>query len=220
MKKLEYISIATFLIGIIIKMLHWKAADITLLIGCSAFLIVSLTHFIKKISSNASNAFVHLSYSLWTIYLLFRLLYWPGGPILILGMRLIFILPLVVSINSLILHILYKTKVGLPQIGLIIFTGFSIWLSYLQSYHVFYFFYLNPVVHHYTRESDAISWDRYSWFLYISNKDNEAVIANAFAIYALKNSGDKYTEIEQLVIKKLLDEHRYHIINKDWKSFP
>lgn len=220
MKRVEFLSLIVFLIGIIIKILHWKAADLILLIGCATFLIISLIHFVKNISSNSPKAFLYLSFSLWTVYLLFRLLYWPGGPILILGFRLIFLVPFAVSISCLALHVHYKTRIRLPQIIFMLYFGFSIWLSYLQSYHVFYFFYLNPVVHHYTRDSDIGSWDRYSWFLYISNKDNDAIIANAFAQNALKNSGNKYTEIERLEIKEILDEHRYHILNKDWKSFP
>ncbi|OYU95799.1 MAG: hypothetical protein CFE21_11720 [Bacteroidetes bacterium B1(2017)] len=219
MKIIERISLLLFLIGIAFKLLHWAGADIILLVGCAIFFSVSLIHFFKNIRNNIAYSFLYLSFSLWIIYFLFRLLYWPGGPSILFGFKLVFFVPFFVSIAWFALQLQSKTRFRLPQFMLIAFFLFSWSISYRQSDEFYYFFYLNPVLNKTSREYNYRSWDKYSWFLYNVKKQEEAIEANTKAQEALDKQLNLFEDPITKEYSTILKQHRQLILDHTWRSF-
>jgi hypothetical protein len=217
-KKLQIIAWISLLLGLIMKFPHYPGASLLLLIGTLLLFIHSILFFIKNIKTNLPDSFLHFAFSIWTVYLLCRIKYWSCGP-MILGYSLMFIISVVISITALILYFRDKTKIALPQILLIIYFLFSVWVSFIHSDKIYYFFNLNEITQMENRNENYKSWDKYSWFLYIDEKQDEALNANLNAQQIieekLKISQDEYLLNELNIIK----EHNVLIQNKNWIDY-
>jgi hypothetical protein len=70
------------------------------------------------------------------------------------------------------------------------------------------------------RDTDYNSWDRYSWFLYIVNKQDEALEANHKAQKAMEEYL-KTTHDENAVYElELIKQHEQQIKEKNWTTPP
>lgn len=219
MKKLQIIAWSIFFIGILLKLFHFPFASQMLILGTLLLVIHSLIYFGKNANTNLANSFLHLTFAFMTAYVLFRIQYWSCGP-MILGYSLFFLLVLVIFIICLVLHVTHKPKFRVPQLILLLYFLFFYILSFTHSYDIYYFVYLNPVLNGESREINYHSWDKYSWFLYIAGKKEEALEANYKAEEAIKNSlkigGDNLT-IEYEALIKL---HQQQILDGNWTIHP
>jgi|GEM_PF-1042665 len=171
MKKIQIIAWTTFLIGIVFKFLHYPGASLLLLLGALLLFIHSIIYLCKNAKTNLPISFLHLSYSILTIYVLFRFQYWPGCSLL-------FLIGFFVTVFCFFLLFKNKTQFKLPQIFLVVYFVFFFVLSFTHSYKIYYLFNLNTVLNGEARETNYKSWDEYSWFLYIANKQDEVLEAN------------------------------------------
>jgi hypothetical protein len=131
----------------------------------------------------------------------------------------VFFVPFLVSIAWFALQLQSKTRFRLPQFVLSAFFLFSWFISYTQSDGFYYFFYLNPVLNESSREYDFRAWDKYSWFLYIVKKQDEAIEANTKAQEAVDKQLKLYEGPIAKEYSKIIKQHRQLILDHNWRSF-
>lgn len=219
MKKLHLTSWSIFIIGILFKLFHFPGTGLLLSLGTLLLLIHSIIYLIKNWTKDLPTSILLLSFSFWTISLLTRIQYWSIGPI-ILGFPILFIVSIILSITYFILLINYKIKIGIKQILLIGYILFSFELAYIHSDQIHYFFRLNTILNNDSRNYDYAAWDKYSWFLYIRNKQEEAIQANEKAQQAI-NLCLKQNKNDQRAIQYIIkiEQHKKQIKNKNWTSY-
>lgn len=150
---------------------------------------------------------------------MFRLQYWPCGTV-ILGCPLLFIMVLLLTISYFVLLFTVKTKLKFPQIFLIVYFVFSLVLSYTHSDRIYYFFNLNSVLNEESRNTNYHSWDKYSWFLYLAHKQDEAIEANQNAQKAAEEHLKIIPDRETLQYLTIIIQHRPQIQDENWPSWP
>ncbi|MEZ4805785.1 MAG: hypothetical protein R2852_09955, partial [Bacteroidia bacterium] len=101
---------------------------------------------------------------------------------------LLLVIALIVVFNFLRLKFKEKTAFKRPELLLALYISFILLLSFTHSHKIYYFFNLNTILNEESRETNYMAWDKYSWFLYISNKQEEAIDANKKA----KSAANKY----------------------------
>lgn len=219
MKKLLIIAWTIFIIGLAFRLLHYPGTAVISLLGTLLLVIHSIIYLVKNAKTNLPISFLHLSYSLATIYILFRFQYWPVGPI-VLGYSLFFVIVLLVTISCFVLHITNKTPIKFSQIFLAIYFAFFFWLSFTHSDRIYYFFNLNTVINSESRNTNYYSWDKYSWFLYIAGKQDESIEANQNA----QKAAEEYLKIipgeEAIKYLTTIKQHGQQIRDKNWTSWP
>jgi len=219
MKKIQIIAWTIFIIGLIFRVLHYPGTFVIPVLGTLLLIIYSLIYLVKNAKTNLPNSFLHLSYSLLTTYILFRLQFWSCGP-MIFGYSLFFIIVILVTITCFILHFTNHTKFKLPQIFLIGYFMFFFTLSFIHSDRIYYFINLNSVLNAESRTTNYYSWDKYSWFLYIADKQDEAIEANQNA----QKAAEEYLKITQdqeaIQYLTLIKQHGQQIQNKNWTTYP
>lgn len=219
MKKLQIIAWTILIIGLVFRLLHYPGTSVISLLGTLLLIIHSIIYLFKNARTNLPTSFLHVSYSLVTIYILFRLQYWPVGP-MILGYSLFFIIVSLVTISCFVLHIRNKIPIKFPQIFLAIYFGFFFWLSFTHSDRIYYFFNLNTVLNSESRNTNYYSWDKYSWFLYIADKHDEAIEANQNAQKAAEEYLKNIPDEEAAQYLKLIKQHGQQIKENNWTSWP
>ena len=216
---MQIIAWTTFSLGLVVKLLHYPGASILLLLGTLLLSIHSIIYLCKNAKTNLSISFLHLSYSLLTIYILFRFQYWSCGP-MILGFSLLFLIGLFATLICFFLLFKNKSQFKFPQIFLVIYFVFFFVLSFTHSDRIFYFFNLNTVLNSETRKTNYNSWDKYSWFLYIANKQDEALEANHKAQKAVEEYLKITSDRNAVYDLDLIKQHEQQIQNKDWTTYP
>jgi hypothetical protein len=219
MKKLRIASWIIFFTGILLEILHVTGFGILLITGTLLSLIYSVAFLINNFKNNLQDSILNLTMSSWILYLLFRFLYLPGG-LNCYGFPLIFVLPVMISIAYVCLLVLGKVKLKFSHIFLTLVISFSVIISYIHSDRIFYFFNLNSILNSKSRNMDYKSWDKYSWFLYIANKQEEAIQAN---LNAQKSNSrclkvPHYFDVNRDSV--LINEHKKRILSKNWMDFP
>jgi hypothetical protein len=219
MKKLQIIAWTIFIIGLVFRLLHYPGTAVLALLGTLLLLIHSIIYIAKNAKTNLPNSFLHLSYTLATIYILFRLQYWPVGP-MILGYSLFFIFVLLVTISCFVLLITNKTPFKFPQVFLVVYFVFFFVLSFTHSDRIYYFFNLNTVLNGESRNTNYQSWDKYSWFLYIADKQDEAIEANQNAQKAVEEYLKLIPDEEAKQYLTVIKQHGQQIQDNNWTSWP
>jgi len=219
MKKLQIIAWTIFIIGLVFRLLHYPGTSLISLLGTVLLVIHSIIYLVKNAKTNLPTSFLHLSYSLLTVYVLFRLQYWSCGP-MILGYSLFFIIVLLLTISCFVLMFSSKTQFKFPQIFLVVYFVFFIALSFTHSDRIYYFFNLNTVLNGESRNTNYQSWDKYSWFLYIADKQDEAIEANQNAQKAAEEYLKMIPDEEAVQYLTLIKQHGQQIQDKNWTSWP
>lgn len=217
MKKLQITAWVLFIIGLIFRLLHYPGTGIISFLGTLLLLVHAIIYLVKNATTNLPTSFLHLSYSLITTYILFRFQYWSCGP-MIMGYSSLFLIALIVAITYFVLHLKNKIQFKLPQIFLFLYFTFFYILSFTHSHSIYYFFHLNPVLYGEHRKTNYHIWDRYSWFLYIANKKEEALKANDEAEKALFEEAKEFPEVMRDL--DMIKEHRALMENNNLTTYP
>lgn len=218
MKRLLITSWGLIASGLIFRLLHYPGASFLLVVGTFLLVLESMIYFIKNAKANLPNSLLKLSYSLLTVYALFRIQYWPMGPIF-MGYYLSFVVVALVTITSFILISVRRIPFRLSQRFLVVYFAFVVILSFTSSHRIYYFFYLNKLLNTESRNHDFRSWDKYSWFLYIAGNQEEALQANKnaeSAIQACLNTSDCEGAIPYSNVVK---QHRKLIQGRNWTDY-
>lgn len=217
MRILQIIAWVVFTIGIVFRLFDFPGTSLVSVIGTFLIVLHGIISFFKTVNTNLPTAFLYLSVSSITVYFLFRLQYWYCGP-RVMGFPLLFIITLLVSITCIVLHLTNKSKYKTPQLFLMVYFISFLILSFVHSHSIYYFFHLNSVTYSKSRKISFQFWDKYSWFLYIANKKEEALEANDKAKEALEESRKVYRI--SLSDIKIIEEHRKLILTNNWKTYP
>jgi hypothetical protein len=212
MKKLYIISWIVLLTGLIFKFLHIPGNGSLLTLSGLLLLIHSIIHLIKFAKTNLSISLLYLSFAFITIYLIVRLQFWPC-PIPL------FLFICILTLCSIVVNLVNRTKFQFSQILLILYFVLFYTISYVPAYKMYYSIRLNTILNGKSRNSDYRSWDKYSWFLYLRDKQAEALEANMNAANALelylKNSNDNDAGQYLTIIK----QHEQKIKDKNWIDY-
>jgi hypothetical protein len=219
MKKLQIIAWTIFIIGLVFRLLHYPGTSVISILGTLLLVIHSILYLVKNAKTNLPTSFLHLSYSLLTVYLLFRLQYWSCGP-MILGYSLFFIIVLLLTISCFVLLFSSKTQFKFPQIFLVVYFVFFFVLSFTHSDRIYYFFNLNTALNGESINTNYQSWDKYSWFLYIADKQDEAIEANQNAQKAVEEYLKIIPDEEAVQYSTVIKQHGQQIQDKNWTSWP
>lgn len=188
-------------------------------LGTMLLIIHSIFYLVKHAKTNLPNCFLHLSLSAMTVFVLCKINYWSCGP-MIFGSPLLFIVALLVAIIYFGMLFSRKLPIKLPQLFLGVYFVFFFVLSFVHSYSIYYFFNLEEPLNIKSRNIDYRSWDNYSWFLYIADKQEEALEANKMA----KNAAEEYLKVEQdekaVQYLDLIEKHHQQIQDDNWTSWP
>ena len=217
MKKLLIIGITVLLIGLIFRFLHFPGGAILLLTGNALILIHSLIFLVQNSKKNITQSFFYFSFSFISIYSFFRLQFWPTGPF-ILGISLFSWFVFSVTFTYFILFLSEKNKFRLPQLILVAYFLFYINLGYTHSHSIYNVLYFNSVINSESIKTNYRAWVKYSWFLYISDKQNEALEANQKAQDIINQN--KYFDDDLANDLWRIQQHEEKIRNQNWMSYP
>jgi len=213
MKKLLVVSILLFILSIIFRLLHWPASSIMSIISVLLVFIFTIKNtFNNTIVYNISifEGWVILS---WSLFLLFKYLFWYSGP-LVFGFTPILLFALLMTmVYGVILFIGTKSISSI----IIVVGGLGFTTSFIPAYSIHHFFALNEIINKENNKVNYYSWDKYSWFLYIYGKDQEALEANEKAIEAFHNCKiiSSLGTVEEFQLGMLM-KRKEAILNHTW----
>lgn len=215
MKGLLISSISIFLIAILFRLLHWPFSGILTILSFSLIFIFAIVNSIRKKKVWKIDILGGWVIAAWSLYLLFRYMYWYAGPSII-GFNSMFLFALILTIIYLITSFKSNSKAISKSVMVISLAGLI--FSFVPSYSICYFFELNDVLNKDNKQTNYYSWDKYSWFLYIQGEKKQALYANQKALEAWENidklNGKPNSEFSQIPF--ILNNHKNGIIEQNW----
>ncbi|RLD21400.1 MAG: hypothetical protein DRI71_09040 [Bacteroidetes bacterium] len=166
--------------------------------GAIGILIIGLLYFIKK---DKERGVLSLTTSAWCLYLISVVKFLP---------QKYFLIAAVIMTVITVLYLVKKKKLVRLQTfagGLIFLTAITM-VAQPQDER----YYLLNIKYNYHIEQDYWAWDKYSWFLYLDGKKEEAQQANDRAMSIVIKSGDE-------AMKKLIADHQAKLKSNDWHRF-
>ncbi|HRH39518.1 MAG TPA: hypothetical protein PK760_14305, partial [Flavobacteriales bacterium] len=210
MNRVSWWGLVIFWIGFLFKFMHWPMASLNLLIG-TALLVTGV--FLKRrtaatidlhsLSLRAVLAAAHL-------FLLFRLLYWPGswitfmillialGGALMLFMRSDFVKP--------------TTFLTFFLIGLL-----SASLVFVRAYSFSWFFGVGSPIMREEVPYSYTGWSQYSWFLHAAGEGEESMVAMNNAVLAAERCVAERDHDPKLIV--FYKEERWRLHNNNWNEW-
>jgi len=203
MKGLLYSSAIFFALAIIFRLYHLPFGSLLPIISCLLLFIFAVINSIRAKQLGSLNAFGGWVLFAWSLYILFKYMYWNMG-LFILGFSVFFLLVFALTILYVITNAKRWSK------GVLIVSILGIVYSFVPAYVSCYFFDLNEVINKEYNEINYASWDQYSWFLFQSGKNEEALEANQQAMKACQKAGEvnRLSESEMKEIIGRLSQHK------------
>jgi len=207
MKKLYVSAWSILAIGVLFKIIHYPGAAFLPLLGTILLTIYSLLYLIKNYKTDTAGIFFHFATTAITAYLVFRLNFWE---VALPMFRLAFILgaiAIVAGITS-----IKKQNYSKPKLLLLSFYFvFMIAISFVHSDSIFYLFNMRVLNNTESEESmfHYITYDKYSWFLYLHGKYQEAERYNKLAEKAINEYlNSNFAPDEALEYKEIIKQHK------------
>ena len=214
MRKFLFVSWLIYFLGLALKFFHLPGSFV-LLLGSLFLLFHSLVFTFKNFKTDLSTILSNWSGAVFSVYLLFRLLFWQYAQI-------IFWLSILLFLFAIQLQIRQKRAKKYGSIFLALFCCFTIYLSNIRAHQVFYFIHIRPILNNsFQNPYDNYStWDKYSWFLYLANHQDEALEANQKAIELVRLVIIEAPSANELKSDlAMLEKHRNQIKNRTWNSY-
>lgn len=205
MRKFAFVGFGLFSVGLGMKFFHAPFHALIMISGLLAMLIENVWYAIQK-EKNKSELFFRITITFILACLLFLVKFYPFSQVpLIVG--LLFFMPgafYALTTKSTNQHITRVTLIALVFSILVTVT------VYLIPSDVRY--YLFNIKFNHEIETDYRTWDKYSWFLYVNNKQTEAAQASERALELVTKTTD-----EQYLNQ--IKSHRSKINNHSWERF-
>jgi hypothetical protein len=203
MKGLLYSSAIFFALAIIFRLYHLPFGSLLPIISCLLLFIFAVINSIRAKQLGSLNALGGWVLFAWSLYILFKYMYWNMG-LFILGFSVFFLLVFALTILYVITNAKRWSK------GVLIVSILGLVYSFVPAYVSCYFFDLNEVINKEYNEINYASWDQYSWFLFQSGKNEEALEANQQAMKACQKAGEvnRLSESEMKEITGRLSQHK------------
>lgn len=214
MKPLRIIPWILIGLSLIFKFMHYPFNGPLIVLGAFLLFIHAIIYMIKNLEVNISDAFFHMTLSIWTIYLMFRYMYWPFA-------QFVFIMAACITFAYIILLGINKSKIQFSHIMLSLYVCAAVVISYTPSHHFYYFFNLNTITNsEQARTLNYAGWDKYSWFLYGAKEKEAALKANQNAQKAVEESlklNEHNEEAAQFSI--YIQQNKQHILEQSWTNY-
>jgi hypothetical protein len=140
-------------------------------------------------------------------------MYWPFAQIL-------FTLCVCATFVYIILLGINKSTIRFPQMILFTYIFSLSILAYMHSYRIYYFFSLNTLLNKEHNTINYKGWDKYSWFLYLADKKEEALEANQNAQNAIIESQKINAEDPDAAqFSPYIIQHEYDIKQENWTNY-
>lgn len=200
MKKGELAGYLIFFIGFAIKFLHAPYHAILMMLGV---VVVLITYTIASFRRTypAHRLLSGYSATLWLLFILFTVKYYPFTNALLLVATLFSVLTLIFLIRGRA----WSRQATLAGVALL--AGVVLYLIPSDKRYYAFNIHYNLKV-----EEDYRSWDKYSWFLYQNNHLKEAQNASDKALSIVKRTQEK----EWI---DFIEEHNAKIKSQRWDAF-
>jgi hypothetical protein len=213
MKYIFRFSWIVFLTGIAFQFLHFPSGRFLLFSACVFLWIHGMWHLWKNHRENLHESLLYLAVAAITTYIMCRLQFWSWA-------KVVYYVAWLITVSWLILHLKRKIPFQWPQYLLVIYFVLLYLLAYTPSYKIYYLVRLNTTLNGETRDVDYRSWDKYSWFLYLRDKQEEALDANNKAREAVKSSIENTRDSDAASFATAIELHELQIREKKWESYP
>jgi hypothetical protein len=191
-------SYILFLLGFVLKFFHIHYNALMMMAGLTGAIIVTTIMFFHK-EKNAA-AFLHTIILLWLIQLLVTVKFFPIGNMIIwiaIGMS---------AIYSIYLIRQKQFRMIIPVLSVALVAIYTWSMSLSERYKL-----LNINWNH-EIDTDHITWDKYSWFLYKDGKSSEALEASDEALRIA-------VEQEDTEWQAFIEEHNRKINDGSWTTY-
>ena len=122
-------------------------------------------------------------------------------------------------LSSLLFIVLVRNKKIITANSLFcaVIISITLFFKILPAHYTYYLF---GIKFNYRIEKDYFTLDKYSWFLYVDGKEDEAIQANENAQTAVEKclQNPKYGDENEYV--SFIKDHRVAIRDKTWKKYP
>ncbi|HLC82331.1 MAG TPA: hypothetical protein VJI69_00780 [Bacteroidia bacterium] len=208
MKKVEIFLYSLYAIGIVLKLFKLPMHTVFILLTLLAILIYYVFCLIKK-NKDIHSILVGFLTVLWLFCLLTIFKHFSFQNIVWIAS---------ISSSALVLFLLYKNKKMISRNSLFcsVIIAITIFFKFLPAHHTYY---LTNIKFNHEIEIDYYSWDKYSWFLYIESRDDEAMQANQSAQVAVEKCLQNPIFGDENEYLALIKEHELAIKNKTWKKY-
>lgn len=198
MRSLNVISNIVFFTGLILKFFHIHFNAIVMLLGLAGIIISLIIGSIKKIER--SSLLLNLANFGWLVLIFVTVKFLPiQMPVLVISV-LLTILTTIIIIRT------EKSKRLWPLIISISIAFFFFFMPTHERYK------LLSINWNYEIETDYITWDKYSWFLYQNGEFHEALEVSNNARSIANQLGDSDWE-------EFIDMHNKAIEERNWQKY-
>ncbi len=206
MKIFEVLAYLAFFIGLFEKVFHTQLVPFPAVIMIFGVLLVLVLNIVRLRGPKKHQAIIGLSLFLWMVYLLLVLKYFVP----------------------------YQAPILTAAILMSLYTAFRVIKERLRSYNLILWFlfmisgvslafvpladryYIINIKFNSTLYEDPFFWDRYSWWLNIDGRHDEAIEASSTALMII----NKWEEgPEKLEWTTMVEDHRNKLETKSWTIF-
>ncbi len=206
MKIIEVLVYVAFFIGLFEKVFHTQFIPFPTIIMIVGTLSVLVLNIIRLWSPKKHKAIIGLSLFLWMVYVLLVLKYFVPYQVPIL--------------TAAILMSLYTTfrvvKERIRSFNIILWIIFMIAGLSLSFLPLADRYYIINIKFNSTLYDDPFFWDRYSWWLNIDARHDEAIEANNTALLIIKRWEEGPEKLEWTT---MVEDHRNKLETKSWTIF-
>lgn len=208
MKKAELFLYSLYALGIVLKLFKLPMHTVFILVILLAILIYYIFCLIKK-SKDIHSILAGFLTVIWLFCLLTLLKHFSFQSIVWITS---------ISASVPVLFLLYKNKklISLNSIFCFVIIAFTVFIKFLPAHNTYY---LTNIKLNHEIEIDYYSWDKYSWFLYMEGKDDEAMQANKSAQAAVEKCLQNPIFGDENEYFTLIKEHELAIKNKNWNKY-
>lgn len=199
MKLLNIISNLVFFTGLILKFFHAHFNAILMLIGLAGVVVSLIIGLMKK--KEKSSLLLILANFGWLILIFVTVKFLP------IQMPVVVIASLQTLLTTIIIIRTEKTAIKLWP--LIISSSIALFLFFMPTHERYKLLSINW---NYEIETDYVTWDKYSWFLYQNGEYSKAVEASKKARRIANQLGDSDWE-------EFIDMHCKAIEERNWEEY-
>lgn len=125
MKKFQIISAIFFGVGLLSKFTSLPFANLEMLIGCLLFLVHNTIFAIRFYKSDLTTTLLNLTYTVFSISILFKLLHWTLGN-LILNILVLLFIPVLTLTSFLVISFKQNNNFKLYQALVLVYAIFCL----------------------------------------------------------------------------------------------
>jgi len=206
MKLFEVLAHLAFFTGLFEKVFHTHLIPFPAIIMAFGALMVLVLSIVRFWSTNKHKAIIGFALFLWMVYLILVLKYFLPYQIPVLTVA---ILMSIYTSFRVIKERMLNYNILLWLILMI--SGLSLTFMPLADRY-----YIINIKFNSTLYEDPFFWDRYSWWLNIDNRHEEATAANDTALKIINKWEDGPEKMEW---KTMVEEHRNKLDTKSWTLF-